>query len=73
MFSDELGYQEPDENGEYLIDRNPSQFQIILDFLRGYEIRERLGELNTAQRSILRNDVDYYNIKSMFLHLSDNK
>jgi hypothetical protein len=33
MFSGQFN-MEPDEDGEYFIDRNPKYFEIILDFLR---------------------------------------
>jgi WD40 repeat protein len=57
---------EPDQDGEYFIDRNPDQFGLILDHLRGYDISERVKILNKAQLQVLELDVDYYNITTLF-------
>ncbi len=66
MFNDELSHQEPDADGEHFIDRNPQQFHVILDFLRGYNVEKRIASLDDVQRQILQDDVDFYNIGGMF-------
>uniref|UniRef100_A0A6B2LJ35 Potassium channel tetramerisation-type BTB domain-containing protein n=1 Tax=Arcella intermedia TaxID=1963864 RepID=A0A6B2LJ35_9EUKA len=52
------GHWQPDEDGEYFIDRNPKHFINILDFLR-------TGKLNTigfneADHIKLKEDLDYF-------------
>jgi dsDNA-specific endonuclease/ATPase MutS2 len=65
MFS-EVGHQQPDEYNEYFIDRSPTHFPIILNFLRGYDVEERVSSLDAPSRRELEDDIDYYNIRDMF-------
>ncbi len=60
------GYSEPDNNGHYYIDRDPQLFHIILNFLRGYDVRPTIETLSEAELYLLQSDVDYYYVKSMF-------
>jgi len=48
----------PDEDGEYFIDRNPKQFDRILDFLRHGELN--LEDLTESEIKKIKFDMDYY-------------
>jgi WD40 repeat protein len=64
-FSEEFSPQ-PDDNGEYFIDRDPAVFPIILNHLRGIEVKAQIAELTSSQKEILKSDIDYYYIASLF-------
>jgi hypothetical protein len=67
MFSEEFNHQ-PDEDGEYFIDRNPGRFDIILEHLRGHDVKTLIAQLSNEERQTLQKDVDYYNVQSLFAH-----
>ncbi len=52
-----------DEDGEYFIDRSPQFFPIILDYLRGEDVEERVSELNQMQRKMLHKELEFYCIQ----------
>jgi len=56
---------EPDEDGEYFIDRNPSHFQLILDHLRGIDVKSQIDSMTRLEKSQLFNEVDYYLISGL--------
>lgn len=57
-----------DETGALFIDRDPSTFRHILNYLRGYQL---LGVLNEDQLSMLRTDARYFRIGSLINELGD--
>jgi WD40 repeat protein len=67
MFSEEF-HPQPDEDGEYFIDRNPGRFDIILEHLRGHDVKTLIAQLSNEERQTLQKDVDYYNVQSLFEH-----
>jgi WD40 repeat protein len=56
----------PDENDEYFIDRDAKYFPIVLKHLRGYDVSETIQSLDDLERKQLAEDVDFYQISSMF-------
>jgi len=56
---------EPDEDGEYFIDRNPTHFQVILDHLRGIDVKSQIESMTKLEKSQLYNEVDYYLINGL--------
>jgi WD40 repeat protein len=68
MFDVESGIL-PNSEEEYFIDRNPTHFQLILDHLRGYNVRQQIDSLTDIEKQLLEDDVDFYNIQSMFFLL----
>jgi len=60
----------PDENGCYFIDRNPASFEIILDYLRGYEID--LSNIDKRTLQILKQDAEFYNLVELIQLLINN-
>jgi len=54
------GHWEPDEDGEYFIDRDPKFFQTIINFLRNGTIN--LKEWNQDDLERLKIELDYYQI-----------
>ncbi|KAL6080657.1 BTB/POZ domain-containing protein [Balamuthia mandrillaris] len=62
MFSDKFNIQ-PDENGEYFIDRNPKHFDVILDYLRkGTIIITGLSQRDLQE---IRDEVDFYQLHGL--------
>ncbi|KAL9656476.1 hypothetical protein ABK040_005240 [Willaertia magna] len=55
-----------DNNNEYFIDRDPKNFSIILNHLRGYHIGSILSNLTEEEKSLLSQDIKFYNIHSLF-------
>jgi len=58
------GHWQPDEDGEYFIDRNPKFFGIILDFLRTGKLDTKGLDKDSLEK--LKQDLDYYLIKAQF-------
>eukprot|EP01080_Neovahlkampfia_damariscottae_P008236 gene8236-61_t len=56
---------QPDEDGEYFIDRNPEYFHLILDYLRNPTKDLDLSDLNPKQLKEFQYEVDYYSIRSL--------
>ena len=48
---------------ELYFDQNPNQFSYILDYLRGYDLKYKLGELNASELQKLQDDAVYFKIK----------
>jgi len=57
------GRWEPDEDGQYFIDRNPKMFPYILDYFRGVPVP--FNRLDKYQIEDLRMDADFYCIESL--------
>jgi hypothetical protein len=57
MFSS--GCFKPNKKGEYFFDRNPEYFEIILDYLRGYEID--WNDVKNEKKLFF--ELDYYSIE----------
>jgi hypothetical protein len=66
MFSEEF-HQQPDDDGEYYVDRDPTYFRIILNHLRGVDIKKALSGLNQWEKSLVQQEVEFYQIESMKL------
>jgi hypothetical protein len=64
MFSEEFNTQ-PDEDGEYFIDRNPEHFHLILDYLRNPTKQVNLTEMTKKQLEDFYYEVDFYSIHSL--------
>jgi hypothetical protein len=64
MFSEEFNTQ-PDEDGEYFIDRNPEHFHLILDYLRNPTKQVNLSEMTKKQVEDFYYEVDFYSIHSL--------
>jgi len=62
MFSGKYSTK-PNEEGTYFIDRNPTMFQLILDYLRGEEIYIR--EISAKDKKQLLRDAQYYQIHEL--------
>jgi len=58
------------EEGTYFIDRNPSTFGFILDYLRGNELDT--FELSTKEFKQLQSDVSFFGIKELFDSINDS-
>eukprot|EP01125_Pyxidicula_operculata_P007421 TRINITY_DN2521_c0_g1_i4.p1 TRINITY_DN2521_c0_g1~~TRINITY_DN2521_c0_g1_i4.p1 ORF type:complete len:175 (-),score=45.52 TRINITY_DN2521_c0_g1_i4:97-621(-) len=56
------GHWEPDEDGEYFINRNPKCFGIIADYLRTGEWNFSKEELTKNELKILKDDITYYQL-----------
>jgi len=56
---------EPDEDGEIFIDRNPKQFDLILDHLRGEDISQSIAALSKEDKYQYEQQVDFYLIGSL--------
>jgi hypothetical protein len=72
MFSEEF-YHAPDDDGQYFIDRNPKYFSIILDHFRGYKVKSQIDKLSNDEKEMLRVEVDFYNVQSMFEFFDEMK
>jgi hypothetical protein len=59
------GVWQPDEQGQYFIDRNPRQFGHILDCLRGQLDMERLEEMPPAAIAQLKCEADFYQLDEL--------
>eukprot|EP01006_Ploeotia_vitrea_P058385 TRINITY_DN69322_c0_g1_i1.p1 TRINITY_DN69322_c0_g1~~TRINITY_DN69322_c0_g1_i1.p1 ORF type:complete len:333 (+),score=27.35 TRINITY_DN69322_c0_g1_i1:29-1027(+) len=55
----------PSKNEEHFIDRSPVVFDVILDFLRTRQNPVGLSTLSERERTVLRSDVDFYQIHSL--------
>ncbi|KAL9655567.1 hypothetical protein ABK040_002234 [Willaertia magna] len=64
-FSDNFA-RELDDEGRYFIDRNPSNFHLILDHLRGMNILLNINEMNDVKLSQFIQDIVYFNITSLY-------
>jgi hypothetical protein len=64
MFSENFNTQ-PDEDGEYFIDRNPEHFHLILDYLRNPTKEVNLNEMTKKELEDFYYEVDYYSIQSL--------
>jgi hypothetical protein len=64
MFSENFNTQ-PDEDGEYFIDRNPEHFHLILDYLRNPTKEVNLNEMTKKQLEDFHYEVDFYAIHSL--------
>jgi hypothetical protein len=62
MFSGKYSTK-PNEEGTYFIDRNPSMFQVILDYLRGEEIFQK--EMSAKDKKQLLRDAQYFQIHEL--------
>jgi hypothetical protein len=70
----ESGAFNPDEAGEYFIDRNPRLFEPILDYWRENRRDGWLGldatSLSCADQCLLADNIAYYNVESLFWMVS---
>jgi len=71
MFS---GYfdMNPDQDGEYFIDRNPKHFPLILDYLRNQHsvaVQKKISSLNCIELEELHEEVDYYGIMPLLEYI----
>ena len=61
---------QPDEAGEYFVDRNPRFFQELLDYWRQNRrdgwLPIDLHQLSFADQMLLAGDIEFYNIESVF-------
>src|SRR3989338_1074567 len=64
MLSDKFN-NKPNEKGEYFIDRNANNFNIILDYLRGEDVKDIIEELSFANKQRLKEDIKYYGLEPM--------
>lgn len=64
MFSSNFN-TEPDEDGEFFIDRNPKYFALILDHLRGVDIGMTVADLSRSERDLFYQEVSFYCIRSL--------
>lgn len=60
-----------DNHGIIFIDRNPKWFYLILDHMRGIDVRGRIAILSPQERDELAEEVDFYQIGSMFRFFPD--
>jgi hypothetical protein len=60
-----------DNHGILFIDRNPKWFYLILDHMRGIDVRGRIAILSPQERDELAEEVDFYQIGSMFRFFPD--
>lgn len=58
-------YAQPDSEGFYFIDRDPSHFQFVLNYLLGGIDSLDLDELTPSQLRRIRDDADYYMISGL--------
>jgi hypothetical protein len=65
MFSEGVDVQ-PDEDGEYFIDRNPKLFPIILDYLRGYDVKPHIKSLSSSFKKQLTEEIEYFKLPEMY-------
>jgi len=64
MFSGYFNSQ-PDQDGEFFIDRNPKHFPLILDYLRNQHsiaVKKNIIDLNCVEIEELLEEADYYGI-----------
>jgi hypothetical protein len=64
MFSEEF-HQQPDQDGEYYVDRDPAYFPIILNHMRGVDVKKKLAGLHLWEKSLIQQEVEFYQIESM--------
>jgi hypothetical protein len=64
MFSEEF-HQQPDDDGEYYVDRDPTYFRIILNHLRGVDIKNAFSSKNQWERSLIQQEIEFYQIESL--------
>lgn len=66
MFSEQF-HTQPDEDGEYFIDRDAKHFPTILNYLRDPMIQKTFSFLDYNEKELreLKNEVDYYQIRSL--------
>jgi hypothetical protein len=64
MFSKEF-HQQPDDDGEYYVDRDPTYFRIVLNHLRGVDVKKALSGLNQWEKSLIQQEVEFYQIESI--------
>eukprot|EP01006_Ploeotia_vitrea_P010135 TRINITY_DN260_c0_g1_i1.p1 TRINITY_DN260_c0_g1~~TRINITY_DN260_c0_g1_i1.p1 ORF type:complete len:333 (-),score=24.61 TRINITY_DN260_c0_g1_i1:175-1146(-) len=61
----------PDDNGEYFIDRSPTVFPIILQFLREQK-QVSTSHLSSFEAEQLTEDVDFYGLSTVFQSYTTN-
>lgn len=54
------GHWEPDEDGAYFIDRNPKNFDVIIDYMRDGVLR--LDRVEPSRQADLLAELDYYQL-----------
>ncbi|KAL0487293.1 hypothetical protein AKO1_012211 [Acrasis kona] len=57
---------EPEQDGTYFIDREPGDFGIILERLRGQDVKKVVQSLDGERRVRLLNDVRFYCLEGAF-------
>jgi len=70
LFSTELHQEFLTPEGTYFIDRNPSSFSYILDYLRGTEIEN--FELSPKELKQLQTDIQFYGCKELMSVISES-
>ena len=73
MFSSQFN-KEPDEDGEYFIDRNPKHFELILEALRQVPtVSERISKMDSLEKEEFKHEVEYYQIPSLLEKVAPKK
>ncbi len=69
------GKWNPDEDGEYFIDRNPKYFDILLDFMRngGLDSNSEVYDMNKKEKESLRREAEFYLLDSLIEILSTSE
>ncbi len=66
------GKWQPDEDGEYFIDRNPKYFEIILDWMRNNRcLTSGVMELSKNKKEMLKKEAEFYLLDELVRDLED--
>lgn len=58
---------------EIFVDRNPKYFDLILDYMRGYNIDSQIDKIDYNDICYFMNDIEYYNMPDELINKSTRK
>ena len=66
FFTGFFKHSKPEDDGSFFIDRPSDQFHLILNYLRGIDVEQKLWKLNDSELKDFIDDVVYYEIAPIY-------